>query len=171
MVASLHRLAMAGKRVRWAAEPVLLSSIIFLVIISVWLFQWPHRHVAVTTIGLTLLLVIKMLLPYLAAAFVYPDHLAEHGEIDLLAHYNRTRFFTYSALIAGLLLFWIDGVLRASITTGHLDFQSAIAKGPWDFVVLYLVLMFVRVRWLSGILLTGGLLDYAWEIIPVSLHQ
>ena len=40
LASSLHRLAMAGRRVRWAPEPALLSAIIFVVIVSVWLRQW-----------------------------------------------------------------------------------------------------------------------------------
>jgi hypothetical protein len=171
MAASLHRLAMAGERVKWAAEPVLLSTIVFLVIISVWMNQWSNRHLAETTIGLVLLHVIKLLLPYLAAAFVYPEHVAETGEIDLLAHYDRTRFFTYGALIAGLLLFWIDSTLRKWIAHGPLDLWTVVSNGPWDYVVLYLVLIFVRIRWLSIALLSGGLLYYAWIVIPISLHQ
>jgi hypothetical protein len=40
LATSLHRLVLAGRRVLWAAEPLLLAAIIFLVIVSVWLFHW-----------------------------------------------------------------------------------------------------------------------------------
>jgi hypothetical protein len=101
LASGLHRLALAGRRVRWAPEPILLAGIIFLVIVSVWLFQWTSRTTTQTTIGLMLLQVLKLLLPYLAAAFVFPEHVPESGALDLLAHYDRTRIFTFGALIAG----------------------------------------------------------------------
>ena len=55
------------------------------------------------SLGLMVLHVSKLLLPYLAAAFVYPDQIPEDGRVDLLAHYDRTRAFAYGALIAGLI--------------------------------------------------------------------
>jgi hypothetical protein len=44
LAASTHRLLLAGRRVRWAPEPVLLAAIVLLVIVSVWLFQWDEER-------------------------------------------------------------------------------------------------------------------------------
>jgi hypothetical protein len=46
VAASLHKLLLAGRQVRWAAEPVLLTLIVVLVIVSVW------AKVSVSTLGL-----------------------------------------------------------------------------------------------------------------------
>jgi hypothetical protein len=173
LASSYHRLAIAGRRVRWAAEPVLLSAIIFLVIVSVWLFQWEARNDTQTTIGLMLLQVLKLLLPFMAAAFVLPETIPETGEIDLLAHYERTRPFTYGALIAGLLLFWIHNLFESALLPGlpPLTLALAIKHAPWLYVGLYALLIFLRIRWLSIVLLAGGLLYYAFFIIGIELRS
>lgn len=171
LASSFHRLAVAGRRVRWAPEPILLSGIIFLVIVSIWLFQWPDRTMSETTIGLMLVQVCKLLLPYLAAAFVFPEHISESDAIDLFAHYDRTRIFTFGALIAGLLLFWVHGLLRQSMADGPPpSLFDALARGPWLFVGVYTLLIFVRTRWLNIAVLAGGLLFYGWRIAIIPLQ-
>ena len=39
IASTTHKLLLAGRRVRWAPEPMLLSFIVLLVIVSVWLFR------------------------------------------------------------------------------------------------------------------------------------
>jgi len=91
---SLRRLLLAGSRVHRAPEPLLLCALIFIVIVSLWLTQWQDRAETHTT-GIMLLQVCKLLMPYLAAAFVLPDDIIERETIDLYRHYDRTRVFTY----------------------------------------------------------------------------
>lgn len=171
LASGFHRLAVAGHRVRWAPEPILLSGVIFLVIVSVWLFQWPDRTISETTIGLMLIQVFKLLLPYLAAAFVFPEHVPESGTLDLFAHYDRTRMFTFGALIAGLLLFWIHGLIRQSMAADPPpNLMDALARGPWVFVGIYTLLMFVRVRWLNIVVLAAALVHYGSRIAVVPLQ-
>jgi len=173
MASSVHRLVMAGRRVRWAPEPVLLAGIIFLVIVSVWLGQWGGRDRETTTIGLILLQVTKLLLPFLAAAFVLPETPPAEGPVDLYDHYDRTRAFTFGALIAGLLLFWLDGVVRWAVGDNPareaITVWGVLKAAPWAFVTLYALLIFVRRRWFNLLLLTGGLAYYAWQIVPRTL--
>lgn len=45
LTSSLHRLALAGRRVRWAPEPLLQALLITIIIIQVWLDQWFMRDV------------------------------------------------------------------------------------------------------------------------------
>ena len=106
MASTVSKLAMAGRRVKWAPEPLLLAAIIVLVIVSVWMFQWDARTRTGTTIGLMLMQVLKLVLPFMAATFVLPDPVPEEGPVDLYAHYDRTRVLTYGSLILGLLAFW-----------------------------------------------------------------
>jgi hypothetical protein len=173
IVSNFHRLLLAGPRVRWAPEPLLLCGLIFLVIVSVWLTQWNDRNEMHTTIGMVVLQVLKILMPYLAAAFVLPDRIAEEGMIDLYRHYDRTRVFTYGALIAGLLLFWAYYLIaQTSVQAGTPGrWVGALLKGPWLYIALYLVLIFIRARWFNILLLTAALLFYAWSIVPIPLGQ
>jgi hypothetical protein len=157
--------------VKWAPEPVPLSAIIFLVIISVRGSQWSDRHASFITVGMMLLQVVKLILPYLAATFVYPDEIPRSGNIDLYEHYDRTRKFTFPSLIAGLLLFWIFDLLHSIMQKSSLDLLAWVLDGPWVFVPLYLVLIFIRKRWVNIVLLGGGLILYAWAIIPLPIRE
>ena len=171
MAKCLHGLVLAGKRVRWAPEPLLLTAIIFLVIVSVWLFHWQDRMQSSTTIGLMLLQVLKLLLPFLAAAFVLPSSVPGEGRVDLLDHYHRTRPFTYGAMIAGLLLFWIYRLVQPGIdTSSTFGWSATLRSAPWLYVSLYGSLIFIRARWFNIIALSAGLAYYAWNIIPVTLE-
>jgi len=173
IASNFHRLLLAGPRVRWAPEPLLLCAIVFLVIISVWLTQWSDRNEIHTTIGMVVLQVLKMLMPYLAAAFVLPDKIAEEGPIDLYRHYDRTRVFTCGALIAGLLLFWAYYLIaQAGAPAGPpLHWTERLLAGPWLYIAVYLALIFIRARWFNIVLLTAALLFYAWQIVPMPLAQ
>jgi hypothetical protein len=81
-------------RVPWAPEPLLLAAIIVLVIVSVWLFRWDARTRTKTTIGLMVMQVLKLVLPFMAATFVLPDPILEEGPVDPYAHHDRTRALT-----------------------------------------------------------------------------
>lgn len=174
MASCVHRLAIAGQRVRWAPEPVLLAAIIFLVIVSVWFFQWNDRDRETTTIGLMLLQVVKLLLPFMAAAFVLPE-VSDEGSMDLYAHYDRTRVFTFGALIAGLLLFWFVDTVRWAMgdypQSAPITLWGVLRNVPWLFIGGYTLLIFVRRRWLNIALLTAGLAFYAWTIVPMQLNS
>lgn len=176
MASSLHRLAMAGRRVKWAPEPLMLAVLVFLVIVSVWLYQWDDRLRTTTTIGLVLLNVLKLLFPYLAAAFVLPEQPEAEGEVDLYAHYDRTRPFTYGAMICGLLLFWVTGLVGWVVRVGipqhrPLPWIDALAEGPWVVVALYGALIWIRNRWVHRLALLGAVGWYGWSIAGISLTQ
>lgn len=169
IASNFHRLLLAGPRVRWAPEPLLLCAIIFLVIVSIWLTQWSDRDETHTTIGLVLVQILKMLMPYLAAAFVLPDRIAEEGPVDLYRHYDRTRVFVFSFLIAGLLLFEAyDLLLRAG---APIRWADVVRDEPWLYVAAYTVLIFVRARWFNVAALTVVLLVYGWGVITTKLAQ
>lgn len=174
MANSLHRLALGGRRVRWAPEPLLLAGIIFLVIVSVWLFQWEDRDRSEATIGLMLLQVGKMIFPFLGAAFVLPEQVPDTGDLDLRKHYERTRIYTYGSLIIGLVLFWVDVNLRWWLGempgAGPFDPMRVVANFPWVFVGVYALLIVVRNRWIHIAVLASSLLFYCWQIAGVRLE-
>ncbi len=148
----IARLVLAGPRVRWAAEPLLLSAIIYMVIIVLWLGGWTRREVAETTVGEMALHVGFMLSPYLAAASVLPEPGTE-PTVDLYAHYVRVRRFVYGVMIAGLVSTWLAGVVEGRPDAPGLDEPVRLLFQTGVPVVLYTALMFVRWRWLSVVLL------------------
>lgn len=168
MASSVHRLVIAGRRVRWAPEPILLTILVGLVIVTVWLGSWSQREQTTTTMGLMLLQVVKLLFPYMAAAFVLPETPPEQGEVDLYDHYDRTRRFTFGVLIGGLLLFWFHNVIRRG---AEVDWLQAMLLAPWRYVLIYAVLMVVRNRLVNRFLLTGALAYYAWTVVGVPLIE
>lgn len=173
MASTLSKLAMAGRRVRWAPEPLLLAGIIVLVIVWVWLSQWSARDQTETTVGLMLFQVGKLMLPFMAATFVLPDPVPEEGPVDLYAHYDRTRALTFGALIVGLLVFWAAYMVRwasgAAPDAGPMTIWSVAATVPWEFCLGYGLLIVVRRRWFNIALLAAGLIYYGWSIVPEKL--
>jgi hypothetical protein len=175
MASTVSKLAMAGRRVRWAPEPLLLAAIIALVIVSVWLDQWNLRGATETTVGMMLMQVGKLMLPFMAATFVLPDPIPEAGPVDLYAHYDRTRRLTFGALILGLMAFWAVGMVRwaggAPPEMGPLTVWAVVKSLPWVFGLGYAVLIGVRRRWVNVVLLAAGLVYYGWEVLPVRLGE
>lgn len=173
MASTLSKLAMAGRRVRWAPEPLLLAGIIVLVIVWVWLSQWNAREQTETSVGLMLFQVGKLLLPFMAATFVLPDPVPEEGPVDLYAHYDRTRALTFGALITGLLVFWTGFMVRwatgGAPDAGPMTVWSVAATLPWGFCLGYGLLIVVRKRWFNIALLAAGLIYYGWSVVPVRL--
>ena len=98
LVSSAQRLALAGRRVRWAPEPVLLTVIVIISVVVIWLSEWRLHEVREVTAGGTLLNIAQRLMVYLAAATVLPESVASEGQIDLLEHYDRTRRLAFGAL-------------------------------------------------------------------------
>lgn len=171
MASTISKLAMAGRRVKWAPEPLLLAAIIVLVIVSVWLFQWGARNDTETTIGWTLFQVGKLLLPFMAATFVLPDPIPDEGPVDLYAHYDRTRALTFGALIIGLLLFWLGYTIEdaGAADAEPMTVWSVVSSLPWGFCLGYGLLIVVRRRWVNVVLLTAGLAYYGWNVVPTPL--
>jgi hypothetical protein len=166
IVASLHRLALARDRVRWAIEPLLLCLLITMIIVDVWLDQWHDRDMGEITVGRSLLQVLKMMALYFAAASCLPepDQLGT-GEVRLFDYYDQTRVLSYGALIAGLLLFQLY-----NITGAGFDAVDALL-GAFVFPGLYATLIVIRKRWYNvGLLLTvlGG---YGSMLLGVTLKQ
>lgn len=173
MASTVSKLAMAGRRVKWAPEPLLLTAIVVLIIVSVWLNQWGGRDQTGTTYGLMLLQLGKLLLPFMAATFVLPDPIPEKGPVDLYAHYDRTRALTFGALILGLWAFWFHATIAwasgQSPEAGPMTVWSVAQSLPWEFTLAYGLLILVRRRWFNVALLAAGLVYYGWQVVPQRL--
>jgi hypothetical protein len=159
IAASIHKLAYAGRRVRWAPEPLLLTGIVFTVIVSVWLNQWYERDVTSVTTGRMLLQVLKMMCIYIAAASVLPEP-REGEDTDLYAYYDATRSLTYGALISGLVMFTLY-----NLTSGApIRVNAGLLMDILLFPAIFLSLILIRWRPFNIGLLTLALGFWLWLI-------
>lgn len=172
MASTISKLAMAGRRVRWAAEPVLLAALVTLIIVSTWLFQWGQRDQTETTYGLMILQVGKLILPFMAATFVLPDAIPEDGPVDLLAHYDRTRALSFGALIGYMVVLYgvyvVTYAPSQTLETWPTTVWTLVVNLPWECIA-YCTLILVRRRWVNIVGLAALLLYNAWFIVPIKL--
>ena len=165
IAASVQRLLHAGRRVRWAPEPVLLTAIVLLLIITVWINQWSIRGITHITTFLTLLQVLKMLSIYFAAASTLPERVETDKRVDLLVHYDRTRWLTFGALIVAVALFFTYTAIEDRSLSRDLETVVSWILGP----VLFLTLIFIRWRPYNIAVLAFLLSWYGYEAWPIDL--
>ncbi|RZJ05027.1 MAG: hypothetical protein EON89_05730 [Brevundimonas sp.] len=173
MASTVSKLAMAGRRVRWAPEPVLLAALVTLIVVSTWLFQWGTRDQTETTYGLMMLQVGKLILPFMAATFVLPDPIPEEGPVDLYAHYDRTRALSFGALIGYMvvlyLVYAVTWTPAQKLEAWPTTLRELVVNLPWECLA-YGALIVVRRRWVNIGLLSALLLYNAWFIVPIRLE-
>jgi len=160
IAATIHKLLLAGRRVRWAIEPVLLTCIVMLVIVSVWLGSWSERGQTNVAFWQVLVGVAKLLTLYVAAASCLPEPDGT-GPIDLEEHYRRTRLLSFGALIASLLLFRVHAIaiygLPEAVTLG-------LIVNWLLYPILYALLIFIRHRWFNICILGFIIAYYGWRV-------
>ncbi|MBA2934240.1 hypothetical protein HZF05_09015 [Sphingomonas sp. CGMCC 1.13654] len=164
IAAAAHKLLLAGRRAKWAAEPVLLAFIVLLVIVTVWLGAWDMRGETVITVGHVLLQITKLLTLYFASASVLPDFDGDH--VDLFKYYDRTRLLSFGALIASLLLFIADQMVTYGLPNAM---TIAIFARMVLYPILYISLIFIRARWFNILVLSFVILYYGWQTIGVQI--
>jgi hypothetical protein len=166
MASNLYKLAHAGRRVRWALEPLLQAAIVLMVLVFVWVGQWTERAITGTTYARVLLQTIKLLVLYVGAAACLPETREGESKIDLYAHYDRTRRLSFGALAMGLLLFSIYN------WTGEQNFHWRWNMLlPLVFIGPYISLMFIRWRWLNILLLVTILIYFGSSIMGYRMHE
>jgi hypothetical protein len=162
MASALRKLLLKGRQVAWAPEPLLQAGFILMIIVQIWMNQFSRNRGEFTD-GEALLNVLRMLTLYFAAGFSLPEPEAGEEKIDLLAYYNRARRFSYGSLAAGLMIFWV--------------YNSVVAPAGWRAdlidkafpVAIWVVLMFVRWRWLNLLLLAIPLFGTARDLLHASM--
>jgi hypothetical protein len=165
IAASLHKLLLAGRQVKWAAEPILLASIVMLVIITVWIAAWFDREDASVSIGWIILQVLKLLTLYIAAASCLPEPTPGKGFLNTYEYYDRTRVLSFGALIVSYVLFEI-----ADIVVGNIPKLTSSAMVEWLlFPLLYGFLIFVRARWFNIVTLAFVLMFFGYSVIGVRI--
>jgi len=150
LASRFQQLVFAGRRVKWAPEPVLLAAIVFLVILVVWLTSWRDHEIREITVGQVALQVAAILLPYMVAAAVFP-HTPTEGPVDLHRYYDANRRVLLGALLVGQVLNWAMGLSRAApkITAAGDWPHPLVASFPYYSVIPYALLMFIRWRWVN----------------------
>ena len=166
LAAAFSKLLLARQRVHWAPEPLLQACIVLLVVVYVWLEQWGGRGQTLVIYWHVLLGVLKLLSLYVAASLCLPDATAAQGDIDLHAHYDRTRRLSFGALLVGMFLFNLHELVGA--TTIHL---SSWVLSTLPTYIPYAVLMFVRWRWVNVLVLVFVLLAFGSQIMTYQLKE
>lgn len=160
IAATVHKLLLAGKRIQWAIEPVLLTCIVLLVIVSVWLGAWSDKEEAAVTLWQMVLQVAKLLILYIAAASCLPEP-DGISPINLQQYYNDTRLLSFGALILSYFLFQI----YAAAIEGEAASITVSAAIDWFlYPAIYTSLIFIRARWFNILVLGFALVFYGWEI-------
>lgn len=150
IVVSFHRLLRCRSAVKWDGRLLVATTLVMLEIIRMWFAQWTGRDLATAlTFGNYLGEFVQILLLVLLAHTSLPDQV--DGECDLEEYYeNNRRYFwaIFAAYQATYFFLWLTifGGTQANVggTTSPFDWFRMI--GP---LATYLLLAFVRVRWLD----------------------
>lgn len=161
---ALHRLLLAGRRVSWSPEPILLTAVVLLVIIAVWMFSWVDRNETSQSVAWTVLEVLKLISLYIAAASCLPEAAPGVECIDTYEHYDRSRRVSFGALILSYMLFQLSGLLKGA-SPPRMTVESF--QEWWMYPLLYGLLIAFRARWLNMLLLSIALAYYAWRVAGI----
>lgn len=165
IAASLHRLFLAGRRVRWAPEPLLLTILVTLIIVQVWTDQWYIHDLKALYVGVAFLDVLRMMTLYFAAASALPEpDLLGEEPVDLTRYYYDTRRLSYGALIVGL---WLFGAVFAIFRT------PSLLAALQQFVLvpgIYALLILIRRRWFHLLVLVATLGAYGVPTLLITLR-
>ena len=159
IAASLHKLLLAGRRITWAPEPILLTLIVMLVIITVWLGAWHHRNETSVSVEWTILQVLKLLTLYIAAASCLPEPETSNSAVNTFEYYDRTRALSFGALIVSYTLFEIAVLLERGLPQ---QITFSVLEGWFLYPAIYGLLIFIRTRWLNILILAFALLYYGY---------
>lgn len=150
IVVSFHRLVRSRETVKWDGRVLVATSLVMLEIIRMWFAQWTGRDLATAvTFGVYLGEFVQILLLVLLAFASLPDLVGECCDLGDFYERNRRYFWSvFAAYQASYFVLWLTvfGGTQATVggTVTPLDWLRMV--GP---LVVYLILAFVRVRWLD----------------------
>lgn len=154
MATSLHKLLRHRRRVRWDWVAPLASLVILIELFGLW---WNWKNFGGNTLGEIAPYFVLLVLLFLAASASLPDDVPAEG-LDLGTHFDETRsyFWTiYGAYVSVWIGMWtVDEVRKGQGFVGLL--REFYFDYPW--IIACFTLVFVRTRWLSGLLLAITLL-------------
>ena len=168
IAASLHKLLLAGRRVTWSAEPILLTAIVLLVIITVWLGAWSDRNETSVSVEWTILQVLKLLTLYIAAASCLPEPETSSSDVNTFEYYDRTRALSFGALIVSYMLFEIGYIARDGLPN---QITFSVVKEWFLYPAIYGLLIILRARWFNILMLAFALLYYCYAVVGFRLSS
>lgn len=176
IAASVHKLLLAGKRVSWAPEPIMLTVIVMLVIIVQWLGSWSSRDDTSMTLALTVLKVVMLMTLYFTAASCLPEPSGETDRVDTYKYYDRTRLLSFGSIITAYILnrIWNTATqgwpTETGVFGGVADTATTVV-GWLMYPTLYASLIVIRARWFNILVLAFALLFFAWNVMDLSLSS
>ncbi|MCF2515398.1 hypothetical protein LVY65_10025 [Sphingomonas sp. G124] len=162
LATSLHRLLRYRKIVRWDWVAPVAALLMLLELFNLW---WRWRGFMGTTTGEVIPYFLALILIYLAASISLPDEMPAEG-IDLARYFdeNRSYFWLVYATYVALL------IALVSIRDLHRGFtvSDLLARYYFDYpwVLAAYAMIFVRKRWISGVVLLASL---GWLVIGLDL--
>ena len=158
ILASLHKLIEAGKRVRWSwMAPASAAYAATLTINEFW-YTWIHQQDAGHRTILTWYpRAAAFALLFLMCAAALPDDAAE-GSVDLSRYYieNRRRFWGFSAALHVLnLVSWSRGFAVSGFALQFLHANAGPILANAGECFLSLTLVFTRTKWWHALVLVG----------------
>ena len=154
LLTSLHRLLRAGRRVRWDWLLSLVALLALVTILNRWwaLYRWLGLHETLTLVGFMPRLA-SLLLLFLVVSAALPDEVPAEGRVDLRGWYEKNRRYFWS-LFTLYLLTVTGGVVGERLARGDAPVDEGVAVNL-VFLVLMVVLIFVRRRWLHGLVVVA----------------
>ncbi len=168
---SMHRLLRARKRVRWDWLPLAVALLILLATLQFWwAFFDVWRSGSQFALGGFLPAFISLLLLFFCASAALPDECPADG-LDLKTYYleNRTYFWSLFLLLT---VSAMVSVISRRVTPGMTasDFVSLIlADGNLTIVVISVVLIMTKNRWVHAGLVLFMLAALAWQWVALTI--
>lgn len=144
VASSLHKLLLAGRRVAWAAEPILLTVLVSLIIVMTWLSSWTARNETSVAYWQIFTQILTLLILYFAAASCLPEPDACDERVDIYAYYDRTRVLSFGSLFSAYFIYLANSLL--SYGQPKLGF---VTLGSVLYLGAYAALIFIRARWFN----------------------
>ena len=145
IAATLHRLLLAGRRTKWAPEPILLALLVTMVIVVLWLSSWRDRAETTVAYWPTFMRVLALLILYFTAASCLPEAKAGTEPIETYVYYDRTRRLSFGSLIVS---YSIGSTL--DLLSHDMAYRGVLSLVLWLlFPALYAALIFIRARWFN----------------------
>jgi hypothetical protein len=168
MAASLHRLLRNRARVRWDWVAPLAATLILVELFNNW---WNWRMFTGNTFAEVAPYFLALILLFLTASATLPDEVPDTG-VDLRRYFDENRAYFWT-VYGCYLIVWIGIGTSRDVAQGA-SFPQLLRTWYFDYasIVACFVLVFVRPRWISGVvlLITGIWLLYGfgWWTKPLS---
>jgi hypothetical protein len=156
---SMHKLVRHWRTIRWDGRVLLSALLVVVMLVRMWFSFWSVRNFGgVLSFPIYLSIFVELMILFLIAAACLPDDPAE--DCDLGAFYEQNRLALWLAF----------AVFQTSYMLHGIHFNGA-RQGWWVWagwlvpVCLYLLLAFVRLRWLHyavPLALTAWILYSHW---------